>query len=1735
MLEKTFSERYYQSHHRNSQDSRNRSKKDSTGSRFDAYLDKSYFGFNDLSRQLTGDRDSDSVRTIGMSSKASHTLMAQLVTETRSLSGVGADEGGAYHPKRQARDTATLLHFMQKHRHHPEKVHTALRQAYMVLDLARMLFLARVLVSTTQPATTQQQSEEEKTAALTSVAAERAAAAAASRSAHKVGVRKEYHPRESRPQGESEAAVAHKSALSLSYWAAQHRARLLHPLDEAYLRVEAYKEYEEGMKALVARVDAKAVASNSFRVTTASTSVPTSPTKVHFSRSAAQAGSNTADQAAFIVDQQRRAAANSLLATDQHLRLKLCDLLKEDDLACFFRLDETVSLRYFNLKKMVLKGLVLLAKLKRDEGVLAFLRRLEVLMNNTYDHEGLDGASHAGYATGASTGSAVEGSMLYRAKTALTSGALLALPFELPSRGSSSADGDEGLHAPHMHTSDVGVDNNPASSLDSPRMAEADKARGVLHRIRERRATAARTARGSGMTMLLDFLCSLSLRDVLCTPPPSIGGSNGQEEVKAALNAIVKLASALHTYDSGKDQEEEDEDEEVEGKEEAVNVQLDSSVMRTTSSTAASSPERPNKPPKKPRKSPGPGGVSTALRSNTPTPSARAETGSASTTAPRASRKRPERVPKSPRITKKQSRTKIDAVEDEATRLARERRAVHGFEPTEQEIVEIESLLGAPPMILQGIVRRLGIQAPALNPESRRPEPAGDATSSAQQQQKTDLFTSGAITAHSYLMSANLVVELKRAYHTASVLGWLVQALAGICSRRAFYEPMVRDWAGLARLSNPLCVVPVIVRQDVCDSDSSAGVNGAGISSLSSIVGKYTGSSPVGGDVAQRGGDVLWMLTPLLRYHDKYVSSLLPMLREAIHDHALSATEGEYATSATPPRRLLVGGAAGLPLRLAGYRSLHSSLLSCTSDHLAAVGGGSAAASITFGREEGEDDTLNESYRTLSHLLELGCEPCVVDDRGRIPLVVAALTGRADMVREMLLYSTAAQLRPLQAGELRQYLIWHVLMAAPPPPPASAGRNANTIAAIAEAKGADDGVGAIGGGTAASQDCTNTAARGYEEVVKLLLEHDFHYQPPPYRHRHHDNFHISCLQLAVLKRLEIAVRALSKAIVAGDATSEQQASTRSIAIEEGTCQGFPSLSLALLWPGVRLHVIDELARAVHPPDAAIQDDANSASKGDDLPSRATPMKPSKQSLPSPVFLAHLLPTNFINSARVHAYFVAKHLGCGVSDEEEKAETLASMDNEKGPRNGHISYVYSDTLLSMASTLSTTFSPAPVGKAPTELRGECPVWRAARSSIGQLLLALPSALQHLDSTDNNSATASFSAHTTPHKAAPRRRSNSQGSGGAASGSGKHGHSVTTPGPSPEVYLSHGYHHDDHDTASSVGTSAAGSSGKYGIGGGVSSRLTPGKVKAQERASRRRIEDTSFQQELEEREIPSRQSSTSAAGAGIDYDHYWSIFHFSVASTRADITSLIFRKFHLYADTSSQGEEQRRVAYPSPAQLGLLATFYNHPQALMAIMLYSSTAAAVAAGYGHRREGMPGAGTSSGGSQATRLFIGDFLDRPNPFPFATSLVQAGSESGQFKARAVTTPLQVAIHYGLGDVLVYLCEIGVNIPYSSLLSATLGGTVSERHLVALFTAYFLQSKDLRNSDVTIVGMTTSAVLQAPTALVIACPAPPPQQLPLSRVWRAISPLSLVLGESGVVWLAVSSMREYHANALC
>ena len=182
------------------------------------HISSELFRFHDLSQQLAGVRgegqsgSAETLGTCGLSSKASTSLMAQLVVETRLPSkgyNHARGDGGSYHPKRQAKDTQALLHFLQKHRHHPEKVHSALRQAYMVLDLARMLYLARVMVSITQPATNylDLSGEDEKAVAI--------AAASTTPTKYKDSAKnstKEYHARESVPETTSETAIEHQSA-----------------------------------------------------------------------------------------------------------------------------------------------------------------------------------------------------------------------------------------------------------------------------------------------------------------------------------------------------------------------------------------------------------------------------------------------------------------------------------------------------------------------------------------------------------------------------------------------------------------------------------------------------------------------------------------------------------------------------------------------------------------------------------------------------------------------------------------------------------------------------------------------------------------------------------------------------------------------------------------------------------------------------------------------------------------------------------------------------------------------------------------------------------------------------------------------------------------------------------------------------------------------------------------------------------------------------------------------------------------------------------------------------------------------------------------------------------------------------------------------------------------------------------------------------------------------------------
>lgn len=131
------------------------------------------------------------------------------------------------------------------------------------------------------------------------------------------------------------------------------------------------------------------------------------------------------------------------------------------------------------------------------------------------------------------------------------------------------------------------------------------------------------------------------------------------------------------------------------------------------------------------------------------------------------------------------------------------------------------------------------------------------------------------------------------------------------------------------------------------------------------------------------------------------------------------------------------------------------------------------------------------SMSVCRSLLDIGVNPARCDGNGRVPIVMAAVFGQAELLEMMLDFCTDQQLRDTPGYSL---LLWHVLIACPAP----------DLPAV-------------------FPTATVPTARRHEQCIKLLVARGFPFVSPDIQPRGSDETAVgaaSCLLLALLKKLE---------------------------------------------------------------------------------------------------------------------------------------------------------------------------------------------------------------------------------------------------------------------------------------------------------------------------------------------------------------------------------------------------------------------------------------------------------------------------------------------------------------------------------------------------------------------------------------------------------------------------------------
>jgi len=303
--------------------------------------------------------------------------------------------------------------------------------------------------------------------------------------------------------------------------------------------------------------------------------------------------------------------------------------------------------------------------------------------------------------------------------------------------------------------------------------------------------------------------------------------------------------------------------------------------------------------------------------------------------------------------------------------------------------------------------------------------------------------------------------------------------------------------------------------------------------------------------------------------------------------------------------------------------------------------------------------------KCCSQLLELGCQPTAIDGNQRTPLAVAAILGRPQLLREMLQYSTDKQLGKL--ASLRRHLCWHVIMASPTDDVGSSALDC-----------ADDAV--VRDGSAAA----------FETCVRLLRSRGFSFGSPWEDEEHQERTHLSCLQLALLKRLKWVAIAISEEMQAASLVDTHIHNNIASIEDESVLPAFGPMHLAVVWPCIQLDMLARILDCL-----------------DSLPALVDPLQHFSM---TQILCAEAIEQDILT----HAEFMARQCGLEGAKDTEMAASIMR-----------------DVCMGLVVALERSFSPHERVGVPTE----CALWRAARVNIGRLLLLV---MDSTDSADINSA-------------------------------------------------------------------------------------------------------------------------------------------------------------------------------------------------------------------------------------------------------------------------------------------------------------------------------------------------------------------------------------------------------------
>jgi len=673
-----------------------------------------------------------------------------------------------------------------------------------------------------------------------------------------------------------------------------------------------------------------------------------------------------------------------------------------------------------------------------------------------------------------------------------------------------------------------------------------------------------------------------------------------------------------------------------------------------------------------------------------------------------------------------------------------------------------------------------------------------------------------------------------------------------------------------------------------------------------------------------------------------------------------------------------------------------------------------------------------------------------------VPLAAAAVAGRADVLREMLLESTDHRLQEELPKDVRAFLIWHVLMAKSSPSASNNSKSRDTkgyrtLLSIDH----EDCIHLLSDrGFAYGSPGLHNGSSSFFDTYTHTLQKDTVYPYPLWSANAADSGHLTCLSLALIKNCDAVVTAICKLQQRFNSSNNNNNNNNNNSsasdTDTDTGEGDASVSVGLtplLFAVVAPHCPPQTVALLLD---SFQWDSHDANNVKDIKD----IKNIKNIKAAEIGQGLVDQSSVRADLRTHARFVTRL--CVESETSSSSSTSVSMSMSISMM---FQAIFRDACYSFADALDdcvvgvgevkgrkgSTIDTAVgidigigVGKGMDNYRFLSPLRTAVALSREALLTGCEGNNSHIEAISISTTAVSVNANA-----------NNNGNNGHVNNNGNNnGNSKSNT----NTNTNNG--HVNNNGNNNGNTNNGNNNGNTDTVG------TDSDSKAVKAVTARESESES---------APRGLGQTTSPGLG---QTIWSIYELAVLSLKMDVVTMIFRRFALYnISRSSQIPIKSNTnqtlsvnVYPSPQSLIVLASAMNFPQSMLAIMLYNS----------NRGDGINALGNNMLGVSTLLSAFG-----PNPLlqalgiPGETETETGGSTQTQLKTGlgrvsyiSEYSALGVACHYGHSATIKYLCDMNVAINWGIVVRGLCSSRpLREQDAYILLHTYFRSHVGARN----------------------------------------------------------------------